>query len=131
MLPRFGFTDELRVAFPSRGVIWGGIALYRAHGEPPFNAGDVDQVAGVTQIIGTALARSLFRITQPNEAAGGPAQAQAVLIVNAANRVTYLTASAETAVKRREHPIHRKRTALVPAHRAGPPQEDLREGRSH
>ena len=32
MLPRFGFTDELRVLFPSRGVNWGGMAMYRAHG---------------------------------------------------------------------------------------------------
>jgi hypothetical protein len=27
MLPRFGFTDELRVLFPSRGVNWGGMAM--------------------------------------------------------------------------------------------------------
>ena len=63
MLPRFGFTDEMRVIFPSRGVIWGAVALYRSHGEPPFDAGDVDQLAGVTGLLGAALARSLFRPT--------------------------------------------------------------------
>ena len=97
MLPRFGFTDELRVVFPSRGVIWGGMALYRTHDEPPFNAGDVDQLAGVTNLLGAALARSLFRPTpHPHPAA---AAMQAVLIVDRTDKVTHLTASADAAVQ--------------------------------
>ena len=97
MLPRFGFTDELRVLFPSRGVTWGGMTLYRTHGDPPFNAGDVDQLARITGLVGAALARSLFRPTpHPDPAAR---VGQAVLIVDSANQVTHLTASAETAVE--------------------------------
>ena len=97
MLPRFGFTDELRVVFPSRGVIWGGMALYRARNDPPFNAGDVDQLAGITHLIGAALARSLFRSTpHPNP---GDGAVQAVLIVDGTDHLTHLTASAETAVE--------------------------------
>ena len=96
MLPRFGFTDELRVVFPSRGVIWGGMALYRAHDEPPFNAGDVDQLAGIAGLLGAALARSLFRpAPHPDPAVG---VAPAVLVVDGAGNVTHLTASAETAI---------------------------------
>ena len=97
MLPRFGFTDELRVLFPSRGVTWGGMALYRAHDEPPFNAGDVEQLAAITGVVGAALARSLFRPAphlDPRRRDG-----QAVLIVDGADHVTHLTASAETAVE--------------------------------
>lgn len=96
MRPRFGFTDELRVVFPSRGVSWGGMALYRAHDEPPFNEGDVDQLAGVAGLLGAALARSLFRPMPHPEAAGTPLQA--VLIVDRADQVTHLTSSAEAAV---------------------------------
>jgi DNA-binding CsgD family transcriptional regulator len=97
MLPRFGFTDELRVLFPSRGVTWGGMALYRGPDEPPFDAGDVDQLAGITGLVGAALARSLFRPAPPPDPAAGVGQA--VLIVDRADHVTQLTASAETAVE--------------------------------
>lgn len=97
MLPRFGFTDELRVIFPSRGVIWGAMALYRTHDEPPFNAGDVDQLAGVTGLLGAALARSLFRPTPHQIPTGGTKQA--VLIVDRDDHVTHLTASVDAAVQ--------------------------------
>ena len=96
MQPRFGFTDELRMVFPSRGVIWGGMALYRARDEPPFNAGDVDQLAGITGLLGAALARSLFRPAPFSASAAGVGQA--VLIVDGSDQVTHLTASAESAV---------------------------------
>ncbi len=97
MLPRFGFTDELRVLFPSRGVTWGGMALYRAHNDPPFNARDVDQLAGIAGLVGAALARSLFEpATHPDP---GARVGQAVLIVDRTNHVTHLTASAEAAVQ--------------------------------
>jgi DNA-binding CsgD family transcriptional regulator len=96
MLPRFRFTDELRVMFTSRGVAWGGMALYRAHDEPPFNTGDVDQVAGIAGLLGAALARSLFGLAPHLDPAVGVGQA--VLIVDGADNVTHLTASAETAV---------------------------------
>ena len=98
MLPRFGFTDELRAVFPSRGVIWGGMALYRAHEEPSFNAGDVDQLAGIASLVGAALARSLFRpALHPDPVVKGAGQA--VLIVDRVDQVTHITASAEAAVE--------------------------------
>lgn len=96
MSPQFGFTDELRVAFPCRRVIWGGMTLYRAHDDPPFNADDVQQLAEIAGIVGAALARSLFRPTPPADPVRGARQS--VLIVDAANQVTQLTASAEAAI---------------------------------
>lgn len=104
MLPRFGFTDELRVLFPSRGVMWGGMALYRARDEPAFNAGDVDQLAGIAGMVGSALARSLFRPAPAGEAATGTDQA--VLIVDKADHITHLTTSAEAAIDELGGPEH-------------------------
>ncbi len=96
MLPRFGFTDELRAVFQSRGVGWGVIGMYRAHQDPPFSAADGGQLAGIAGLVGAAIARSLFRATQQPQSGGA---APAVMIVDAGNRVTQLTASAEAAVQ--------------------------------
>lgn len=96
MLPRFGFTDELRVVFVSRGVSWGVMALYRAHQDPPFTPSDGGQVGGVAGLIGAAIARSLFRTIPHPEGMG---VAQVVMIVDAGNHVTHLTASAEQVIQ--------------------------------
>ena len=96
MAPRFGFTDELRVVFPSRGVAWGVMAIYRAHQDPPFTRADGNRIGAISALVGAAVARSLFRATpQPNSRAA----AQAVMIIDAGNHVTHLTASAEQAVQ--------------------------------
>jgi DNA-binding CsgD family transcriptional regulator len=97
MAPQFGFTDELRVVFPSRGVTWGMMALYRAGDDPHFTADDAREVGAITPIIGAAIARSLFRAAPHHITSGAPAQA--VMIIDAANHVTHLTASAEQAVQ--------------------------------
>lgn len=101
MLPRFGFTDELRAVFPARGVVWGALALYRAGNDPAFSRTDVDELAAVTGLVGTALARSLFRPAGPVDRAtgdGATGTVPAVFVVDAADRVVQLTASAESAV---------------------------------
>ena len=97
MAPRFGFTDELRVVFPSRGVAWGAMALYRGQQDPPFTRADAGQVAAISSIVGAAIARSLFR-DAPYPVTGG-AVAQAVMIIDADNHLTHLTASTEQAVQ--------------------------------
>ena len=97
MSPQFGFTDELRVVFPSRGVTWGIMALYRAGDDPRFTVDDAREVGAISAIVGAAIARTLFRPAPHHITSDAPAQA--VLIIDATNHVTHLTASAEHAVQ--------------------------------
>jgi len=103
MHPRFGFTDELRVVFLSRGATWGALALYRGAGDPAFTAADADELGAVSEIVAHAIQRSLFRLDaatrspHPSPAAGvtdGPA----VLIIDAGDRVTHLTPAGRVAI---------------------------------
>ncbi|MEP9364343.1 LuxR C-terminal-related transcriptional regulator [Nocardioides sp. CN2-186] len=101
MRPRFGFTDELRAAFVSRGATWGALALYRAAGDPPFTADDAAQVAGSLETVAAAIQRSLFSL--PPDQRTQPAQVEsdgpAVLIVDASDQVTHLTPAARVAIE--------------------------------
>ncbi len=103
MHPRFGFTDELRVVFLSRGASWGGLALYRGEGQPPFTATDASQLGAVSQLLAVAIQRSLFRLGPASRAAPPPPTAAipdgpAVLIIDSANHVTHLTAAARSVI---------------------------------
>lgn len=103
MLPRFGFTDELRVVFLSRGVSWGAMALYRAHQDPPFTAEEVKQLGKVGGIVGNTIPRILFRAEAAgsvrSDGASRPgANGQAVLIVDRHDQVTRLTSAADPAI---------------------------------
>lgn len=101
MLPRFGFTDELRVVFRDRGVSWGAMALYRGPGDPPFTAADADHFTDATTLVGAAVARSHFR-NAPAGGATGPVATtgvEAVLIIDPSDVATHLTASADAAVE--------------------------------
>lgn len=92
MAPRFGFTDELRAVFVSRGATWGALALYRGPVDPPFTAAEGDQLAAVTEVVAEAVQRALFRL-DPRTTSPDPGPA--VLIVDAADQVTHLTAAAQ------------------------------------
>lgn len=102
MHPRFGFTDELRVVLISRGASWGGLALYRGAGQPPFTATDTALLGELSQLLADAIQRSLFRLgpgpravcSAPTASTDGPA----VLILDSANHVTHLTAAARAAI---------------------------------
>jgi DNA-binding CsgD family transcriptional regulator len=95
--PRFGFTDELRVVFLSRGASWGAFALYRGHGDPPFTGADAEEFGAVSELVAEAIQRSLFRRDPPPMSAP-PSDGPAVLIVDAADRVTHLTPAAQTTI---------------------------------
>jgi DNA-binding CsgD family transcriptional regulator len=60
LAPRFGFTDELRVAYRARGLMWGGLALYRGPDEPPFTERDAHRLVAVGSMITEAIRRTLF-----------------------------------------------------------------------
>jgi DNA-binding CsgD family transcriptional regulator len=104
MAPRFGFTDELRAVFLSRGASWGVLALYRAENDPPFTAADAHQIGQLSELVADAIQRSLFRLDQgPRTGRTSPRAAvpdgPAVLIIDAADRITHLTPAAQSAVE--------------------------------
>lgn len=96
LAPRFGFTDELRVVFLSRGVSWGALALYRGAGDARFTAADARLLAGISELVADAIRRTLFATAAPD---AGPAKGPAVLVVDAADRVTDLTPAARQEVE--------------------------------
>jgi DNA-binding CsgD family transcriptional regulator len=103
MHPRFGFTDELRVVFLSRGVSWGGLALYRGEGQPPFTSTEAGQLGTVSALLAEAIQRSLFRLGPASRAGQPPPTAAitdgpAVLIIDSSDHVTHLTAAARSAI---------------------------------
>ena len=102
MQPRFGFTDELRAVFVSRGASWGALAAYRGPGQPPFTAADGALVAEAGELLAGAIQRCLFRV----EAAGAPpvdsapdTAGPAVLIVDPGDRPTQLTPAAHATIE--------------------------------
>lgn len=95
LAPRFGFTDELRVVFRSRGLIWGALAVYRGPGEPPFSRDDARTAALIHQQVARLIQATLFRA--PPEAAGdGPGPA--VIVVDSADRVSNMTPGAHARI---------------------------------
>ena len=102
MRPRFGFTDELRVVFVSRGASWGGLALYRGAGEPPFSATDATQLGAASELVAEAIAGSLFRLDTAgaghDAVTAAVADGPAVLVIDADDRVTHLTSAAQAAI---------------------------------
>ncbi|MTD15022.1 LuxR family transcriptional regulator [Nakamurella sp. YIM 132087] len=95
---RFGFTDEIRVVFRSRGVAWGAIGLYRGPGDPPFTAKDGAEVVALEVVVAEALQRSMFRPGARQVLRSG-GEGPAVLIIDAQDRVTQLTPAAADAIE--------------------------------
>lgn len=96
LAPRFGFTDELRVVFLSRGVSWGALALYRGSGDPPFTPAEAAELAAVGELVADAIRRTLFANPAPDAA---PGRGPAVLIVDATDRVTGLIPAARAEIE--------------------------------
>jgi DNA-binding CsgD family transcriptional regulator len=97
LAPRFGATDELRLVFLGRGACWAALALYRGPGDPPFTRAEAEALGGVAEPVAEAVQRRLFEVggvPAPEATGAGPA----VLIVDAADRVTHLTPAARTTV---------------------------------
>lgn len=91
MTPRFGFTDELRVACRARNTTWAALALYRGAGEHAFTPRETALLGGVHGLIADAVQRTLFAGDVTNPQAPGIA---AVLIVDAEDRITDTSAAA-------------------------------------
>lgn len=89
--PRFGFGDELRVAFRSQGMTWAVLALYRRVDDAAFDAAEAKAIGAAHETVADAIRRVLF-------AAGGTAAATAtepaVVIIDANGRVVDSTRTA-------------------------------------
>lgn len=98
--PRFGFTDELRAVFSSRSASWGALGLYRGSLEPRFSAEEAQQIAPICGLVAEAIQRSLFRLHPDSRESASDLESEgpAVLIVDAADRLTHLTPAARTAI---------------------------------
>jgi DNA-binding CsgD family transcriptional regulator len=94
--PRFGFTDEVRVAFRSRGLIWGALALYRGEGEPPFSAAEARALAGVEPSITNAIRALLFSADFVGD---GAAPEPAVIVVDVDGRPREMTRAARDRIE--------------------------------
>jgi len=96
LVPRFGFTDELRVVFRLRGLTWGVLALYRGASEPAFTAEEARDAASVHTQVAELIQSALFhpQRTAP-EAAPGPS----VIVVDTEDRVTNMAPAAHARVE--------------------------------
>lgn len=84
-VPTLSLGHEVRVAARSRGILWGGISLFRESGTRGFAEAEVDFLAGLIDAIAQGF-RTGTAITA--EGAGpSPAVAPSVLVVDAANTV--------------------------------------------
>jgi DNA-binding CsgD family transcriptional regulator len=95
LAPRFGFTDELRVVFRSRGLTWGALALYRGRGEPPFTAAEARTAAAVHGQVADLIRKAVLstRRTTP-DAPPGPS----VIVVDGSDRVLNITPAARAGI---------------------------------
>jgi DNA-binding CsgD family transcriptional regulator len=96
LAPRFGFTDELRVVFRSRGLTWGALALHRGPGEPPFSPAEARTAAAVHAQVADLIRAAVFSPPRPAPVtAPGPS----VIVVDGADRVVNITAAARTRIE--------------------------------
>jgi DNA-binding CsgD family transcriptional regulator len=103
--PRFGFSDELRMVFNSRGASWGALAIYRAEGDPAFTMADARKLAASGELVATAIQRVLFGWDADQSLSGAAgrtvadADGPAVLIIDADDHVTHLSPAARSSVE--------------------------------
>jgi DNA-binding CsgD family transcriptional regulator len=79
-----GFGDELRVVLVADGTVWAAVDLFRRDGAPPFDADDVELVAGLAEPLAEAVRRHA-RAAPP--VAGGP-QAPGFMLFGTGGEVT-------------------------------------------
>lgn len=91
LIPRFGFTDELRVVFRDQSLTWGVLAIYRGAGEPAFTAHEARVAASVHTQVAELIQRTLFR---PRPTSSIAAVGPSVIVVDADDRVTNMTPAA-------------------------------------
>lgn len=95
--PYFGFVDEARLVARHNGRAWGGLALFRAPGQPAFEPEDVDFLASLSETWAAGLRMGLLaRVAHhPPADIGGPA----VIIVGADGTYRQLSVGAQAVLE--------------------------------
>ncbi|NYJ02159.1 DNA-binding NarL/FixJ family response regulator [Nocardioides thalensis] len=94
MKPRFGFGDEARMAFRDGSQVWGAIALFRGTADRPFDEGEVEFLASLSNPFARGVRTGMLsRLaeTAPPASPSGPA----VLIVSADDEILQMSLGAE------------------------------------
>lgn len=94
MKPRFGFGDEARMAFRDGTQAWGAIALFRGGDDRPFDEGEVEFLASLSNPFARGVRTGMLsRLAEavPPASPSGPA----VLIVSADDEILQMSVGAE------------------------------------
>ncbi len=98
MEPHFGYHDELRMVGRQRDRGWGGMALFRSHGEQPFSEAEVAFMASLSGEFATGLRSGLLV-----RLAAGPTSDRAhgpvVVIVGADDETSQLSVGADAVLR--------------------------------
>lgn len=94
--PRFGYGDEVRLAFRDGREVWGVLALFRGEDDAPFDAAEVDFLASLAAPFAHGVrAGMLTRLADVAVASGTTGLGPAVIIVGPDDQVTQMTPAAE------------------------------------
>lgn len=95
MRPRFGFADELRVAFRDGRQAWGAAALFRGPDDAPFDSDEVGFLAGLSPLFARGV-RTGMLTRLADSVPAMPQRGPAVLIVDGHDQVVQTSAGAES-----------------------------------
>jgi DNA-binding CsgD family transcriptional regulator len=99
LAPRYGYSDELRLAACDRGIGWGAMAVFRSGDEPPFSPTEVAFAASLSNDFAIGLRAGLL-VRHAGGASEAIASGPVVVIVDADNAPTQLSVGAAEVLTR-------------------------------
>lgn len=93
MVPRYGYTDEVRVVMRDRGQVWGAVAMFRGPDERQFTEDDVELLASLSETMSVGMRLGL--LSRLGEAPELRTVGPAVVIVGPGDQITQMSAGAE------------------------------------
>jgi DNA-binding CsgD family transcriptional regulator len=93
--PHFGYSDELRLVARHGHQAWGGLALFRAAGDPAFTDTEVAYLAALSPVIALGLRSGLLARLSADAGSRGGESWPAVVIVGSDDTVQQLSVGAE------------------------------------
>ena len=104
MRPHYGYHDELRLVLRDHGQVWGAIAMFRTAEGPAFDHEDVEFVSALSETMSVGMRLGL--LSRLGEAPAASVYGPAVILVDAQDQITQISAGAEqrlAELKIREH----------------------------